>query len=85
MITLDMIEQIENEYGGLHQIAENLLNNSLPHSVIEDILNFIGCNNNEIANEEILTNVLLDTLEPLDTLGAICLGEELPVLEKQLM
>ncbi len=85
MLTLDMIKEIENEYGSLYQIAEDLLNKTLPHSVIEDILKFIGCNDNEISSEEVLTNVLLDTLEPIDILGAICLGEELPVLEKRLI
>lgn len=85
MITLEMIEIIEEKYGNLYQLADDLLNKALPHSIIEDILSFIGFSDDDCSLEENLTTVLLNTLEPLDTLGVICLGEELPVLEEQLI
>ena len=75
MISLDMIDLIEDSYGSLYQIAENLINNVLPQKNIKGILNIIGCNDDNLSDEELLINILLDILEPIDSLGAISLGE----------
>ncbi len=74
-ISLPLITALEEAHGSLYQIAEGLLDKSLPLSAMIDMLKIIyrhaGC---EIADEfilqqpctEILITVLLDILEPVE-------------------
>ena len=76
MISLQVIEEIEENYGGIYQLAENLVNKSLPQTIAEDILNYIGyeIETDETA-QEALSFVLLDVLESVERLEAVELGE----------
>lgn len=78
MLTLETIRAIEIRHGSLYQIAEDLLHHSLPAAVAEDILCLTGIVSEETPASEALAHLLLDVLEPVDTMGAVGLGEEYP-------
>ena len=91
-ITLSLISEMEEAYGSLYQIAESLLDKSLPLSTMIGILKMLyhhaGCKIPEVELDdfflrqpctELLTSVLLDILEPIDRMGAITPGEFLTV------
>jgi len=89
-ITLSLIAEMEGTYGSLYQLAESLLDKSLPLSTIIGVLKMIyrhaGCGISEDALDdfllrqpctELLTSVLLDILEPIERLESMTL-EPLP-------
>jgi len=86
-ISLQLIAEIEGGYGSLYQLAENLLDESLPFSTVAGILKTLyrhaGCKMTEEALDdfilrqpgaELLTAVLLEILEPIDRMGAVMPG-----------
>ncbi len=67
MITLEMINHVEKDYGGLYKIAEDLLQNALPRAVVEDILRIFGIEDfHGEEPEAIFTTVLLNILEEME-------------------
>ena len=93
-ITLSLIAEMEGTYGSIYQMAENLLDKSLPLSTIIGVLKMLyrhaECEISEDVLDdfllqqpctELLTSVLLDILEPIERLESITL-ESLPLTAK---
>lgn len=86
-ITLSLIAEMEGTYGSIYQMAENLLDKSLPLSTIIGVLKMLyrhaGCGISEDVLDdfllrqpctELLTSVLLTILEPIEQLGDMTLN-----------
>jgi hypothetical protein len=80
--SLRLVAEVEGKYGGLHQIAERLLDKSLTLTAMVGILGIAyrhsGCGaaEDELGEfllrqpcTQLLTSVLLDILEPVDRLA----------------
>jgi hypothetical protein len=94
-ISLKLIADIEENQGSLYQMAESLLDKSLPLGALIGVLKILyrhaGCGMTEERLDdfllrqpctELLTSVLLDILGPIDRLGAVQPGEPLTAQKK---
>lgn len=95
-ISLQLIEKIESAHGSLYQVAEDMLEQSLPMSKMVEFLKIIyrhaGCDIPEEALEEFLLKqpcpelliaLLLSILDPVDKMGGSTPGEDSTAPEKE--
>lgn len=83
-VSLELITELENEYGSLYQVSEDILSQSMSVSRMAGFLKMLyrhaGCDVPEEwllkqSSTDLLVTFLLSVLEPIDKIGAVLLGE----------